>query len=50
MAMKYGFRVLLVDPKGTTNSEEHDKVMRKYGFDKHVASAYLIAMKEQKPT
>jgi len=45
MAMKYGFKVLLVNPKGTTKSEEHDKVMKRYGLDRHTASAYMIAMK-----
>ncbi len=45
MAMKYGFRVLLVNPKGTTNSEEHDKAMRRYGLDRHTASAYIIAIR-----
>jgi IS605 OrfB family transposase len=45
MALKYGFRVFLVDPKGTTNSREHDDVMRKYRLDRHAASAYLIALR-----
>jgi hypothetical protein len=39
------FNVILVNPKGTTNSEDHDKVMREKGFDRHTASAYLIALK-----
>ena len=41
----YSIRIGYVDPKGTTNSKEHDEVMRKYGLDKHTASAYLIALK-----
>jgi len=45
MAMKYGFKVLLVNPKGTTRSKEHDEVMRKYGLDRHTASAYVIALR-----
>ena len=45
MALKYGFRVLLVDPKGTTNSREHSELMKRYGLDRHTASAYLIALK-----
>jgi len=45
MSLKYGLRVLLVDPKGTTSSREHDEVMLKYGLDRHMASAYLIALK-----
>jgi hypothetical protein len=35
----------LVNPKGTINSEEHEKVMKERGFDRHTASAYLIALK-----
>jgi len=45
MAMKYSFKVLLVNPKGTTKSEEHDEAMKRYGLDRHTASAYLIALK-----
>jgi len=45
MALKYGFRVLLVDPKGTTSSREHSEVMKRYGLDRHTASAYLIALR-----
>ena len=45
MAMKHGFKVLLVNPKGTTNSEEHSKIMRRYGLDRHTASAYIIALR-----
>jgi predicted transposase len=44
-ALRLGFNVILVNPKGTTNSEEHDRVMREKGFDRHTASAYLIALK-----
>jgi predicted transposase len=44
-ALRLGFNVILVNPKGTTNSEDHDKVMREKGFDRHTASAYLIALK-----
>jgi hypothetical protein len=44
-SLSLGFNVVLVNPKGTTNSEEHEKVMREKGFDRHTASAYLIASK-----
>ncbi|AEE94642.1 OrfB transposable element-related protein, IS605 [Acidianus hospitalis W1] len=44
-ALRLGFNVVLVNPKGTTNSEYHDKIMREKGFDRHTASAYLIALK-----
>jgi hypothetical protein len=44
-ALRLGFNVVLVNPKGTTNSEDHDKVMREKGFDRHTASACLIALK-----
>ena len=48
IAMKaplYAIRVKYVDPKGTTSSKEHDKIMKKHRLDKHTASAYLIALK-----
>jgi hypothetical protein len=41
----YGIEAKYVDPKGTTNSEEHDEIMKRYGLDRHTASAYLIALK-----
>ncbi|ACP48337.1 conserved hypothetical protein [Sulfolobus islandicus Y.N.15.51] len=44
-ALRLGFDVVLVNPKGTTNSEGHDRIMREKGFDRHTASAYLIALK-----
>jgi len=48
IAMKaslYAIRVMYVNPKGTTSSEKHDGIMRKYRLDKHTASAYLITLK-----
>ena len=51
IAMKaplYSIEAKYVNPKGTTNSREHDEAMRKYGLDKHTASAYLIALKALK--
>ena len=44
----YGLRAILVNPKGTTRSEDHEYVMKHYGLDKHTASAYLIALKARK--
>lgn len=45
-AFKTGFEaVILVDPAGTTSSEEHDKAMKEHGLDKHTASAYIIALR-----
>ena len=41
----YSIKVRYVDPKGTTNSEEHDKIMERYGLDRHTASAYIIALR-----
>jgi hypothetical protein len=41
----YSIRLGYVNPKGTTNSTEHDEAMRKYGLDRHTASAYLIALR-----
>jgi hypothetical protein len=40
-ALRLGFNVVLVNPKGTTNSEDHDRILRKKGFDRHTSSAYL---------
>jgi predicted transposase len=44
-SLRLGFNVILVNPKGTTKSEEHDRLMREKGLDKHTASAYLIALR-----
>ena len=44
----YAIRISYVDPKGTTHSKKHDEIMRRYGLDKHTASAYLIALKGAK--
>ena len=41
----YAIEIEYVNPKGTTHSKEHDEVMKKYGLDRHTASAYLIALK-----
>ncbi|MCD6369252.1 MAG: hypothetical protein J7L38_05605, partial [Thermoproteales archaeon] len=41
----YSIETEYVDPKGSTHSGKHDEVMRKYGLDKHTASAYLIALR-----
>jgi hypothetical protein len=48
IAMKaplYSIETKYVDPKGTTNSLEHNELMKKYRLDKHTASAYLIALR-----
>ncbi|PLC67784.1 hypothetical protein B7L70_06960 [Vulcanisaeta sp. EB80] len=41
----YGIETKYVNPRGTTNSTEHDEIMKKYGLDRHTASAYLTALK-----
>jgi len=41
----YSIETKYVSPRGSTNSEEHDELMRKYRLDRHTASAYLIALK-----
>jgi hypothetical protein len=41
----YSIKVSYVSPSGTTNSVEHDELMRRYGLDRHTASAYLIALR-----
>ena len=45
MAMKQGLTPILVDPRGTTHSHEHEEVMNRRGLDRHMASAYIIACK-----
>ena len=48
IAMKaplYSIKVGYISPRGTTNSEEHDELMKKYGLDRHTASAYLTALR-----
>ena len=42
-ALKQGFTVILINPRGTSNSLTHKQVMREEGLDKHMASAYIIA-------
>jgi hypothetical protein len=41
----YSIETKYVNPRGTTNSTEHDELMKKYGLDKHTASAHLTALK-----
>jgi len=41
----YSIEVKYVNPKSTTSSEKHDETMRRYGLDRHAASAYLIALR-----
>ncbi|MCC6045934.1 MAG: hypothetical protein LM572_04060 [Ignisphaera sp.] len=41
----YSIEVKYVDPKGTTNSREHGEVMKRGRLDRHMASAYLIALR-----
>jgi hypothetical protein len=41
----YDIEAKYVDPRGTTSSREHGEIMKRYGLDRHVASAYLIALR-----
>jgi hypothetical protein len=41
----YSIKIGYVNPRGTTNSIEHDELMRKYRLDRHSTSAYLIALR-----
>jgi len=41
----YSIETKYVNPRGTTNSTEHDELMKKYGLDKHTASAHLTALR-----
>ncbi len=44
----YELQAIPVSPKGTTHSEDHKYIMKRYGLDRHVASAYLIALKARR--
>ncbi|BDB98780.1 hypothetical protein SACC_17970 [Saccharolobus caldissimus] len=35
-SLRLGFNVILVNPKGTTNSEEHDRVMKEKNFGRQI--------------
>jgi len=41
----YSIEVKYVNPRGTTSSTEHDELMKRYGLNRHTASAYLIALR-----
>lgn len=45
MTLKLGLTPILISPKGTTHSREHEEVMKKRGLDKHMASAYIVAIR-----
>ncbi|MEM2252933.1 MAG: hypothetical protein QXS06_00265 [Desulfurococcaceae archaeon] len=45
MSLRYGLKPVLVDPRGTSSSPMLRVIMKKYGLDRHTASAYLIALK-----
>jgi len=44
-SIRAGLKVVLIDPRGTSNSREHREAMLKHGLDGHTASAYLIALR-----
>jgi len=41
----YSLKTIYVNPRGTSHSKEHDEIMKRYGLDRHTASAYLIALR-----
>ncbi len=41
----YDIESKYVSPRGTTNSKEHDEIMKTHGLDRHTASAYMIALR-----
>ena len=47
MALKYGFKVYLVDPSYTSKIGE--MLGKDLGLDRHVASAYMLALKTLQP-
>ncbi len=48
-ALLYVIEVRYVDLRGTTHSKEHNKIMKRFGLDRHSASVYLIALKGLNP-
>jgi hypothetical protein len=40
----YGLNTKFVKPMGTTSSREHDETVKRFGLDRHAASAYIIAL------
>ncbi len=42
-ALKLGFTIILVNPRGTSSSLTHKQIMKGRGLDRHMASAYMIA-------
>jgi hypothetical protein len=44
----YALHVVAVNPKGTTHSKEHEYIMKRHRLDRHVTSAYLIALKARR--
>ncbi len=40
---KLDIYTIKVNPKGTSSGEEHKEIMKRYGLDRHMASAYIIA-------
>jgi len=41
----YATKTEYIGPRGTTKSKEHDEITRRYGLDRHSASAYIIALR-----
>ncbi|RLF17801.1 MAG: hypothetical protein DRZ82_09375 [Thermoprotei archaeon] len=44
----YGLQMITANPKGTTHSEDHEYIMRRYGLDRHTALACPIALKARR--
>jgi len=44
-ALLYSMEVRYVDPRGSTNSAEHNEAMRRHRLDRHTASAYIVVVK-----
>ena len=41
----YAMKIEYIDPRGTTQSKEHDRLMRRHGLDRQTAAAYLVALR-----
>jgi len=47
-ALRLGFTVILVDPRGTSSSTTHRQIMKEKGLDRHTTSAYIVAYRAWK--
>lgn len=49
-ASLYPINVVYVELEGATSGKEYSEVVKKYGLSRHIALAYLIALRRLKHT